>query len=65
MGPEHVAPVVAWLLSGLTSDITGRIFGVHGARVFEYAMNQSDGMEAPDGAWTPEALSANLKAIAL
>jgi len=66
LGPKHIAPVVAWLASDLASDVTGRIFGVHGPKVFEYEMQQSDGVDAPpDGdIWTPEMLQANLKSIA-
>jgi NAD(P)-dependent dehydrogenase (short-subunit alcohol dehydrogenase family) len=67
MGPEHVAPVVAWLASDLAHDVTGRIFGVHGLRVFEYRMAQSDGVDAPtEGeAWTPETLQRSLGGIEL
>ncbi len=67
MGPEHVAPVVAWLCSSLSADVNGRIFGVHGKRVFEYAMNQSAGLDAPPSGelWTPESLQQNLSQFAL
>ena len=67
MGPKHIAPVVTWLGSELSSDVNGRIFGVHGTKVFEYAMQQSDGLDAPPegSAWTPEMLSKSLGAIEL
>lgn len=67
MKPEHIAPVVAWLASDLAQDVTGRIFGVHGLRVFEYRMSQSDGAESPaEGeAWTPESLQRSLGSIEL
>jgi NAD(P)-dependent dehydrogenase (short-subunit alcohol dehydrogenase family) len=66
MGPQHVAPVVTWLASDLADDVNGRVFGVHGKKVFEYRMEQSDGVDgAPDGGdWTPERLQAQLGAIA-
>jgi NAD(P)-dependent dehydrogenase (short-subunit alcohol dehydrogenase family) len=65
MHPSHVAVVVVWLASALAAGITGRVFGVHGTKVFEYAMQQSDGLDAPpDGnAWTPESLTAHLAQI--
>jgi NAD(P)-dependent dehydrogenase (short-subunit alcohol dehydrogenase family) len=65
MGPEHIAPVVVWLASDLAENITGRVFGVHGTKVFEYRVEQSDGMDAPpEGAtWTPEALHKHLSDI--
>jgi NAD(P)-dependent dehydrogenase (short-subunit alcohol dehydrogenase family) len=65
MGPEHVARVVAWLASDLAEGITGRVFGVHGPKVFEYQMSQNDGLDAPpEGAlWTPELLQENIASI--
>jgi hypothetical protein len=62
MGPQHIAPVVGWLASDLSRELTGRVFGVHGTKVFEYKMTQSEGLDAPPagGLWTPETLQANL-----
>ena len=66
-GPAHVAPVVLWLASSLARDVTGRVFGVHGTHVFEYAMRTSTGLPAPPSgdAWTPAALAESLPRIAL
>lgn len=65
MGPQHIAPVVAWLASDLAESVTGRVFGVHGLKVFEYQMSQSDGLDAPPegNEWTPESLAASLHKI--
>lgn len=65
MGPQHIAPVVGWLASDLAGDVSGRVFGVHGLKVFEYRMTQSDGLDAPPGAslWTPELLQEHLGRI--
>lgn len=65
MGPQHIAPVVAWLASDLARDVNGRVFGVHGSKVFEYKMTQSEGLEGPTGGgdWTPETLQAHLPKI--
>jgi NAD(P)-dependent dehydrogenase (short-subunit alcohol dehydrogenase family) len=65
MGPQHIAPVVAWLASDLAKDLTGRVFGVHGPKVFEYKMTQSEGLDAPPagGEWTPESLQEHLAKI--
>ena len=60
MGPAHVATVVSWLASDLARPLNGRVFGVHGPRVFEYKMTQSDGVDAEGGAWTTESLTARL-----
>jgi NAD(P)-dependent dehydrogenase (short-subunit alcohol dehydrogenase family) len=66
MGPQHVANVVGWLASDICKE-TGRIIGVHGNKIFEYAMKQSDGVDAPPGGgdWTPEKLQEALPKIGL
>ena len=33
LGPEHISPLVAWLASGESGEITGRVFDVMGARI--------------------------------
>ena len=33
MAPENVSPLVAWLASGASGDVTGRVFEVEGGRV--------------------------------
>lgn len=65
MGPQFIAPVVGWLASDVAQSVNGRIFGVHGAKVFEYKMTQSDGLDAPPagGEWTPESLQESLPKI--
>ncbi len=67
LGPQHISPMALWLASDLAKDVNGRIFGVHGPKVFEYRMEQSDGLEAPPGGaeWTPELLAAELPRFAL
>jgi NAD(P)-dependent dehydrogenase (short-subunit alcohol dehydrogenase family) len=63
MGPQHIAPVVAFLASDLAKDITGRIFGVHGTKVFEYKMAQSEGVTKSGGMWSPEEIKERLAEI--
>ncbi len=53
IGPHHIAPLVVFLASDLAKDITGRVFGVEGTRLFEYGMATSRGVER-DAPWTPE-----------
>lgn len=57
-GPQHIAPVAAFLASDLAADITGQIVGVEGPRVFLYRMEKTEGVSRPadEGVWTPEAL---------
>jgi NAD(P)-dependent dehydrogenase (short-subunit alcohol dehydrogenase family) len=63
LGPQHIAPLVAFLASDLAKDVTGRIFGVHGAKVFEYKMEQSEGVTKDGGMWTPEEIKERLPEI--
>jgi NAD(P)-dependent dehydrogenase (short-subunit alcohol dehydrogenase family) len=65
MGPEHVAPVVAWLASDLAADLTGQIVGVHGKKVFFYKMEESAGLDAPPEGdlWTPQSLADQVDAL--
>ncbi len=63
LGPQHIAPLVGFLASDLSAEVTGRIFGVQGRRIFEYRMEQSDGINKDSGTWTPEELQAQLGQI--
>jgi NAD(P)-dependent dehydrogenase (short-subunit alcohol dehydrogenase family) len=64
MGPEWIAPVAVFLASDLSEGLTGKIFGVHGGKVFEYRMVTSDGVTR-DTPWTPEDLKRELPHILL
>lgn len=57
--PELVSPMVVYLLSGLSDDTSGRIFGCHGTHYFEYEMKLSDGVvnEKP---WTAKEVAERL-----
>ena len=63
IGPQHVAPVAAYLASDLAAGLTGQIVGVHGPKVFLYRMETTDGVTREDGQWTPEELHARWKDI--
>jgi NAD(P)-dependent dehydrogenase (short-subunit alcohol dehydrogenase family) len=56
MGPQHIAPVAAFLASELAADITGAIVGVHGAKVFLYRMTETEGVTKETGTWSPAEL---------
>jgi NAD(P)-dependent dehydrogenase (short-subunit alcohol dehydrogenase family)/acyl dehydratase/putative sterol carrier protein len=47
MRPEQISPMVAYLLSPESKDITGRIFGIHGQQIFEYQMLMTEGVTKP------------------
>ncbi len=53
MKPEQISPMVLYLASDLAQEVTGRVFGIHGQRLFEYRMEMSEGVEKPgDALWT-------------
>jgi NAD(P)-dependent dehydrogenase (short-subunit alcohol dehydrogenase family) len=56
MGPQHIAPVAAFLASDLAADITSAIVGVHGAKVFLYKMIETEGVTKEAGTWSPAEL---------
>jgi NAD(P)-dependent dehydrogenase (short-subunit alcohol dehydrogenase family) len=57
MGPEKIAPVVAYLLSDAAKDVTGQIFAVRMNEIF--LMSQSRPLRSIHRAegWTPESLA--------
>ncbi|HVY60316.1 MAG TPA: SDR family NAD(P)-dependent oxidoreductase, partial [Planctomycetota bacterium] len=63
MKPEQISPVVLWLASEGAQEVTGRTFGVHPPRVFEYKMEMTDGAEKPGGLWTVDELQKALPQI--
>ena len=64
MGPQHIAPVAAFLASDLSADITGAIVGVHGAKVFLYKMIETEGVTKESGTWSPAELRERWNEIA-
>ena len=53
LGPQHIAPVAAFLASDLAADITGAIVGVQGPKVFLYKMIETEGVTKQSGTWSP------------
>jgi NAD(P)-dependent dehydrogenase (short-subunit alcohol dehydrogenase family) len=52
LGPQHIAPVAAFLASDLAADITGTIVGVQGPKVFLYRMIETEGVTKSSGTWS-------------
>ena len=65
MDPVHVAPLVAFLASDLSKDLTGKTFYVGGGRIAEMKVVTHKGVTKGEGHWTPEEIAANLKQILL
>ncbi len=55
-GPQHIAPIVAYLASDEAANISGETFGVGGTRLFLYKMMCSRGLEKRGSAepWTQD-----------
>ena len=63
LGPQHIAPVAAFLASDLAADITGAIVGVQGPKVFLYKMIETAGV-TKEGAWAPAEIRERWSEIA-
>jgi NAD(P)-dependent dehydrogenase (short-subunit alcohol dehydrogenase family)/acyl dehydratase/putative sterol carrier protein len=55
--PEDIAPLIAWLVSDESAEVTGRIFGAHGNQYFEYVMEMTAGV-TPAERWNAADISA-------
>ena len=61
--PEQIAPIVVWLASELSSEVTGRTFGAHGSHFFEYHMLMSPGATPAGASVTPEEIAERLEQL--
>ncbi|MCL4233807.1 MAG: SDR family oxidoreductase [Deltaproteobacteria bacterium] len=62
LGPEWIAPMAVYLASDLSGDLTGKIFGVHGPKIFEYQTVTTEGV-ASETPWTAQQIGSVLPAI--
>lgn len=54
-GPELIAPAALFLASEAAAEVTGKILGVEGRRLFEYRVIHNAGVTlSKDERWTPE-----------
>ena len=64
MTPKSVTPMVLFLASELAFHVTGRIFGIHGRKIFEYKTIFNEGVEKKTGEdWTPNEIYEKFKQI--
>ncbi len=57
MGPEHIAPVAAFLATEEAKDISGQVFGVRGKEIMLFCHMRPAVRIHHDQGWTPERLA--------
>lgn len=57
MGPEKIAPLVGYLASDASADVTGQIFGVRNDEIYLYSQPRPVRSVHRDGGWAVETIS--------
>src|SRR5215813_11445125 len=57
MGPEHIAPMAAFLASDAAKDVTGQVFGVRGKEIMLFGHERPIMRVHNDEGWTPEKIA--------
>ena len=65
MDPALVSPLVVYLASDLSKDLTGKTFFVGGGTIAEMRMVTHPGRdeEGDGGLWTPDEIAAQMKSL--
>ncbi len=64
MVPECISPLVLFLASEKGRDITGKVFGIHGSKIFEYKVSYTEGIEKEDhNLWTIDEIAKHFDQI--
>ena len=62
--PDHISPIVVYLASDHGADVTGKVFGVEGQRLYEYQVKLNDGVEKQGlDPWTVAEIHENFAQI--
>jgi NAD(P)-dependent dehydrogenase (short-subunit alcohol dehydrogenase family) len=63
MSPAHIAPLIVYLASDLSKDVTKTTFFVGGGQISEMRMVRTQGATKPSGLWTPDEIAGRIKEI--
>jgi NAD(P)-dependent dehydrogenase (short-subunit alcohol dehydrogenase family) len=63
MSPAHIAPLIVYLASDLSKDVTKTTFFVGGGKISEMRMVRTEGATKPSGLWTPDEIAGRIKEI--
>ena len=63
MVPEHIAPLIVYLASDLSQEVTKRIFFVGGGRISEMRMVRAEGVRKESGLWTAQEIADQIDTI--
>ncbi len=65
MDPKFVSPLVVYLASGLSKELTNKTFFVGGGRIAEMRMVTARGVTKEGGLWTPQEIADSMGEILL
>lgn len=64
MIPECISPLILFLASEKGRTITGKVFGIHGSKIFEYKVTYTEGIEKENhNLWTIDEIAENFDQI--
>ncbi len=63
MVPEHIAPLIVYLASDLSREVTKRIFFIGGGRISEMRMVRAEGVRKESGLWTAQEIADQIDTI--
>jgi NAD(P)-dependent dehydrogenase (short-subunit alcohol dehydrogenase family) len=63
MHPRHIAPLIVYLASDLSKDVTKKIFFVGGGQISEMRMVRTQGVTKKDGVWSPDEIAGKIGEI--
>jgi NAD(P)-dependent dehydrogenase (short-subunit alcohol dehydrogenase family) len=63
MHPKHIAPLILYLASDLSKDVTKKIFFVGGGQISEMRMTRTQGATKKEGLWSADEIASRIGEI--